>query len=155
MKRVIITLVLFSLTLPIVILANGVTPQIEGIEIKPPIPWTNFRDLLYAIIRVITYIALAVAPLMIIIAGVLFVTSGGNPQQIDTAKRLIIWTLIGLVVILLARGIVELLSQTLLKEKEPEAYFRNLFFCFSSTNILWIKAKFPFFKNFQRSKLLH
>jgi len=122
------------------------------IEFKSPIGNMSIEEFLYKIASAIFILSLVVAPLMLVIAGVLFVTSGGNPQQIDTAKRLILYTLIGFVIILIARGIIQLLKPILLKE-EPQTYLRNLFFCFSSVSIPWLKEKFPFLKKISKVKL--
>jgi len=47
---------------------------------------------------------------MLIIAGFLFVTSAGNPQQVAQAKSLILWVVIGLTVILLSKGLVTIIT---------------------------------------------
>lgn len=48
---------------------------------------------------------LAIAVIMLLVGGIMFVTGGGDPTRIATAKKLILWTVIGLVFILFARGI--------------------------------------------------
>lgn len=57
-------------------------------------------DLLWAIIS-------AVSVLVIIIAGFMYVTSAGNPDKTKKAKNAIMYALIGLVVAILARTIVQ------------------------------------------------
>jgi len=47
---------------------------------------------------------------MIIVAGYYFVTAAGDPEKIQTAKRIILWTLIGLLVLFCATGLIELLK---------------------------------------------
>jgi hypothetical protein len=50
----------------------------------------------------------AVAVLMIVIAGLRFVTAQGNPQEVAKARSTIIFSLTGLVVALIAEAIVSL-----------------------------------------------
>lgn len=47
-----------------------------------------------------------VALFLIIIAGIKFITSGGDPKQIDSARQTLTWAIIGLVLILLSLAIV-------------------------------------------------
>jgi len=49
---------------------------------------------------------LLVAPVMIIIGGAMFLTGGDNPTQVSAAKKVFLWTTIGLLIMLLAKGIV-------------------------------------------------
>ncbi len=84
---------------------------VNGIRIRPPIVHETFYDLIRAFINFIFIVSLVLAPLMIIIGAVYFLTAAGDPQKIEAGKRLILWTLVGFVIILLARGIVEFLRR--------------------------------------------
>jgi len=50
------------------------------------------------------------APLMLIISGLLWVTSAGDPGRLKTAQNMALYTIIGLAVILLASGLVAVLK---------------------------------------------
>ncbi len=63
------------------------------------IKWTNFF---------LGFLALA-AMISLIFAGFLYVTSAGNDEQAGKAKKIIIWVVIGIVVILLAYAFVNTL----------------------------------------------
>ena len=80
------------------------------ITIPNPLEGTagNFPDLITLIATVIFNVSLWIAPLMIIIAGYYWTTAGGNPNQINTAKQILMWTLIGLAISFSALGIIEL-----------------------------------------------
>jgi len=65
------------------------------------------------IIKFLWWIALALLPLMIVIAGFYFVTAAGDPTKVEKAKGIILYTVIGFIIILLARGFVELLKTLL------------------------------------------
>jgi len=83
------------------------------IKIEPPINATSFEALVGGITNFIFNIALVLAPLMIIVAGIYFVTAAGDPKKIEQAKGIILYTLIGLFVILLAKGFIAFLRQIL------------------------------------------
>ncbi len=79
-----------------------------------PIEHDKFEDFLAGIINFLFGFGLAIAPLFFIIAAFYFLTAGGDPKQIETGKRIIIYTLIGLVVIFMAGGLVALVRETFL-----------------------------------------
>ncbi len=56
-------------------------------------------------------ILMALAVIILVIAGYLFVTAGGSPEQLGKAKRMIVWALVGIAVALLARGLVTLVTE--------------------------------------------
>lgn len=85
-----------------------------GICIKNPLCADSFTELINNIINFLFYIALAVAPIMIIVSGFYFITAMGEPEKIKTAKTIILWTLIGLLVIICAKGIVKLFQDVFL-----------------------------------------
>lgn len=84
----------------------------QAIEVPNPLEWDSVAELIYALIDVIFTLAVVIAPLMIIVAGFYFVTAGQNPAQINTAKQIILWTLVGLLITISAKGIIELFKIT-------------------------------------------
>lgn len=111
MKKVLLVLIFLAVFSGLII-PNFILGQ-EVIVIQPPIEHRTFTDLIGAIINFIFGIALVVAPLMIIIGAFYFLASGGDPKNIETGKKIIIYTLIGFVIILLANGLVDLLRNIL------------------------------------------
>lgn len=88
------------------------TPCPSGqICIENPLCAESFEDLLNTIVNFIFLIAIAIAPVMIMIAAFFLLTAGGDPKRIDTAKQIILWTVIGLAIILLAKGLISVLRQ--------------------------------------------
>ncbi|MFA5013624.1 MAG: hypothetical protein WC520_03645 [Candidatus Paceibacterota bacterium] len=67
---------------------------------------TNVKDILNRVADWLFRIAIVVVPLMIIWAGFVFVTAGGDPKKVSNAKQILLYAIVGFVVILLARGIV-------------------------------------------------
>ena len=74
-----------------------------------PLKAQTVQELIDIIAKFIFWIGIAVAPLMIIVAGFFYVTSAGDMKKIDTAKNIIMYTVIGLVIILLAKGLTSVL----------------------------------------------
>ena len=64
------------------------------------------NSLLVKVTDFITIIAGIAATILIFIGSIQFVTSGGSPDSVSTAKRTVIYTLIGIAIIVLARFIV-------------------------------------------------
>lgn len=100
-------IILFVLGL--MILALSVAAQ--GIEIPNPLKADTFEELVDSLIDFIFKMAMAVAPIMIIIAGFIFVTSGGDPRGVQKAKDMLLYTAIGISVIVLSKGLIEVIKQ--------------------------------------------
>ncbi|MFH1841308.1 MAG: TrbC/VirB2 family protein [Candidatus Nealsonbacteria bacterium] len=98
-----------------------VAVSVNAAEIENPLKAKEFEEILNTIINFIFAIGLAVTPVIFIIAGFLFVTSGGNPNRLDTAKKMILYAVIGLLVILLAKGLVAVLK-SILGAEDPTAF---------------------------------
>ncbi len=82
---------------------------VQGVEIPNPLRANDFNELVEGIINFIFNIALAVAPIMIIVAGFVFVTSGGDQRNIQRAKDIMIYTVAGLFVILISKGLITMI----------------------------------------------
>ncbi len=101
----------FKLLTPAVLLSSLLFPILaNGIEIENPLEYDSVTELLCKIIDVIFNLALGVAPIMIIVAGFYFVTAMGEPAKIQTAKQIILWALIGLLVVFCAKGFIQLFN---------------------------------------------
>jgi hypothetical protein len=61
---------------------------------------------LHTVLTIVFGIAAAISVLMIVVGGLLFVTSGGNPQNVTRARETVLYSVIGLLVSLLAETIV-------------------------------------------------
>jgi hypothetical protein len=100
----------FSLSLFLIpIFAWGQT----SIELSNPLNVTSIEELAINIANFIFLVATALAPLMLVIAGFYFITSSGNPQQVETAKKIILYTLIGYCIIFISRGLIFIIRDIL------------------------------------------
>lgn len=99
-----ILLISILLSLPIIV---------SAVEFQNPLEYETFGELIDAIIDFIFYIAVVVAPLMIIIGAFYLLTAGGDPKKIGTGKNIIIYTLIGLAIVMLARGLIAMVESVI------------------------------------------
>lgn len=89
---------------------------LSQIEIPNPLRATSFEELINNIIDFLLALAIPLAALMIIVAAYYFVTATGRPEQITTAKNIILWTLIGFLIILCAKGIIWFLTEKVFQQ---------------------------------------
>ena len=80
-----------------------------------PLACETFAECIDGIISCIVCYSPIIAFLMIIIAGFLFITAGGDPERIRTAKRIIFWTVVGLFIVLFCKGIISLIRKIIEK----------------------------------------
>ena len=87
----------------------GICGPTGSVVFCPPSKYTSISALIEGITNWIFYIAIILAPLMIVIGAFMFMTSAGDPTKVQTAKKLIIWTVIGLAIILFSKGLIALI----------------------------------------------
>ena len=98
--------------LSLILLITVLVPlAVEAVTIDNPLAADDFAQLIDGIINIIFTLALAIAPIMFIIAGFYFITAAGEPEKIQTAKKMILWTLIGLLVVISAKGLIMLFGE--------------------------------------------
>lgn len=105
------SLSIILLALPITSLAISFLPQPTGNE--------DFSQRVETIINnifkfLIWPIVLTVVIVLFIMAGITFLTAAGDPGKLDTARKFVIWGVVGVIVILLSFSIVKTV-QTLLE----------------------------------------
>ena len=80
-------------------------------RIQPISKYGTVVDLLNGVVNFLYNMSFLIAPLMIIIAGFFFVTSGGIDERITKGKNILFYTGIGFLVIVLARGTINLIAR--------------------------------------------
>lgn len=100
----------------VVVLGLTLTPAF-ALAVRPSVtlapspttpPLLEVEDILSNIIRWLFGFLLVVVVLMVLIAGYMFVTAGGNPEQVTKARNWLMYALIGLAIAVLGRGLVTL-----------------------------------------------
>jgi magnesium-transporting ATPase (P-type) len=83
------------------------------ITIENPLKYDTFDKLIDAFINFIFWVGMALAPIMVLIAGFNLMTAAGDPKKVDTAKKILLYTAVGLAIILMAKGLIGILNQVL------------------------------------------
>lgn len=111
-NRIISLAILITILIPLTISAQ--------ITIQNPLGSQNMQlwELIDKIIDLLFYAAAVVAPVIILVAAFKLLTSAGEVEKVQTAKRMIIWAVVGFIVIILSKALVSLLG-TMLNVKTP------------------------------------
>ncbi|MDO8424443.1 MAG: hypothetical protein Q7S70_00705 [bacterium] len=83
------------------------------VDLPRPISAQNLDELFKAIINFFFILSLGIGPLMIVYAGFLILTAGGDAKKVTLARTIILWTLIALAIIFLAKGLTSLVKGAL------------------------------------------
>ncbi len=98
----------------IVILGFVLIPMMTlGVEIEPPITVTTIPELVNTITTWAFRLGLILAPLMILVGAFYFLTAGGSPERVKTGQKIMLWTIIGLGIILFSRVIISIIESIL------------------------------------------
>lgn len=87
--------------------------QNSGQKLCNPLTSRNLDELVARIIRLILSVVGGLAVLMILEAGAVMITAGGNEESITAAKSRITWAIIGLLVSILAYSFVAIIENAL------------------------------------------
>lgn len=66
----------------------------------------NISDVLDAVAKWMLDISLVLAPLMFVVGGIMFTTAHGDATKISNAKKLMFYTVVGIIVVLLAESLI-------------------------------------------------
>lgn len=71
----------------------------------------TFHSIIQNVVRFANSLLAPLSTLMVLIAGFLYMTGGGNPEKIKTARQVLIWTLVGIAVVIVAN-----VAETIVRE---------------------------------------
>ncbi len=123
-----ITLLIFLLILtvaPVFVLADplpgsgGTLPGSGGplpsgtVGIQNPLKSNDLSQLLDNIINFLLTLAAPIAVIMMIYAGYLFITASDNEEKVKTARKTMLYVVIGVAILILSKGVVTLVSSFL------------------------------------------
>lgn len=97
MKKFLPVLVLIALVLPIMTLAQDDLPDLPKN--------VDLFVMLSTVANYLFWILLAVSIIVIVYAGILFVTASGSAEQVEKARGIILYAIVGIVVAMLAYAI--------------------------------------------------
>ncbi len=94
----------------LLILAGGV----EAIDIQNPLgPNATFSTIIENITKFANSLLAPLSALMMLIAGFLYLTAGGNQEKVKLAHKTIIWALVGIGLVILANSARIIIEQVL------------------------------------------
>jgi hypothetical protein len=87
---------------------DGLSPDVAGGNCTTPADASepNVNTTLASVINLLSIVAGIIAVIMIIIAGVKFMTSGGDAGKVASARSSVIYAIIGLVIVVLSQTFV-------------------------------------------------
>jgi len=104
-KRIVSTIIV-SLFCPVsLILAVSIPNPLSGVN--------SFGDLLMKIAAGAGALIASLSVVMIIVAGILYLTSAGSPERIGTAKKALIYAVVGIVIGASASAIVAVIKNVI------------------------------------------
>lgn len=82
--------------------------QSDDITIQNPLTANSIPEVLDAIINFLLTLAAPIAVIMTIFAGYLFLIAGDNQEKVKTARKTLLYVVIGVAILILSKGIVSL-----------------------------------------------
>lgn len=86
---------------------------ISAVSIPNPLAANSFGELLLQIADGVGILIGSLGAIMIIVAGILYLTSAGNPERMTTAKKALFYAIAGIAIGISARLIVIVIKQIL------------------------------------------
>lgn len=80
---------------------------------KNPLQDSDFMAFLSRLGNWLYTFALVGTPVMILVGAFMLVTSSGNPEKVKSGRQIIMWALIGLAILMTAKGIILLVTEFL------------------------------------------
>ncbi|MBI2577519.1 MAG: choice-of-anchor D domain-containing protein, partial [Candidatus Wildermuthbacteria bacterium] len=93
---------------------NGESKDSTTIRFKNPLgEGTTFTGLITKIVEFLITLALIILPIIIVWGGLMFLTAAGEPAKIQKAKQILTYSVIGFVIMLLSRAVIEFVQNLL------------------------------------------
>ncbi|GEM_PF-1846134 len=96
------------------------------LEKENPLKTTNVIDLINAILRSLTFVAIPIAVLMIIVGAFQMLSAGGDVEKFSTGKKTILYAAIGFAVFLGARMLIGISAEILGAKPETLEQIRKV-----------------------------
>ena len=113
LKKIILLSILTSGIFLLVFSVEAAVPPPSPSSIDNPLSSNSFTELAGKIIKWVVKIGEALAVLMIIYGGFLYMFSAGKEDEITKAKKTLIYALVGLLILLIGDGFIYILKELL------------------------------------------
>ena len=90
--------------------ANG--EENFSLNLESPTKSRDLMELANQLVSVLVYLSFAGLTIAILYAGIMFVTSGGDTTKVKKAKDALLYTLLGLLIILFSKFIIAIIKGT-------------------------------------------
>jgi|GEM_PF-2301946 hypothetical protein len=80
--------------------------DLPSTNVENPLKTDDFTQLVGGFLNWLLGIAGSIALLILIYGGVVYISSAGDPQKAETGKRIVMWTLFGLIIVLVSYSII-------------------------------------------------
>ena len=87
----------------------------SSVALPNPAGFKSFPELLCLLARFIFMLSVPIVILMFLYGGFLFLTSAGSPERIRSAKNVLVYAVVGIIIAIAAQGIVLVVSSFILK----------------------------------------
>ena len=94
----------------------------QDVGIPNPLGLTDIFELLDSIMGFIFLFSIPAAIIMLMYAGFMYITSAGNAKNIPAIAKIVQYTLIGFIVVLLAKGIVYVVKDAIVNGSSVKTY---------------------------------
>ena len=108
-RKIYYSLISIGVLLPFEFVFGAVT----GGGIRNPIGIDSIRELVKSILDIVIAVGTPIAVLFLVFSGFKFVTAQGNPSKITEARQYFMWTLVGIVILLGAGLLSEIVKGTI------------------------------------------
>lgn len=85
-----------------IFIVTGAPFVLANVALAAPAGVSNVENFIRSVIQVVAGLAGLVATGFFVAGGFTYITSSGNPEQLDKAKRTITWSAIGLAIVIAA-----------------------------------------------------
>lgn len=107
-----------TLVTGIMLAAFSLGQRVWAIELPNPIGISTFEQLVNIIGTWIFNLAIPIAVIIIIYAGILMLTSGGDPGRFKKGRQALTYAVLGLAIVFIGKGFVSLI-QSILSLRNP------------------------------------
>lgn len=113
-----ITLIIF-INIALLVFADDISTTFE---IKNPLGKTSdIYSLIDKFTNILIHLAIVITPIIIVYAGFLYITAMGNEKKVETAQKILVWALLGFALVLIAKGIPNLIKEFLIGSKTSDS----------------------------------
>ena len=115
-------LLLFIIVCSIILIGASLTARAQLVKIPDPLDCggqpCDFVGIIKKLTEILKILAIPLGTIMIIIGGIQYMTAGGNEERANKAKKTLLYTVIGVAIVLAADFLVGIV-QEILKSANP------------------------------------